>query len=172
MIQSLDQLCEILEAPKRLVSLGSWRTHDRQYRITAALESDGLTIAGISFMACASRERPDERISITLQAEIRRKPMAFARIDWRGSPHDNNHKWCGDRQFLGAGRTHFHDTALHSHIDFSELFSGDYNLPIAESIMPEPSSFDKLLVITRDLLHIENITEVPVPPWSPRASFI
>lgn len=167
-MRTLDDLCSVLVAPKRLVSITEWKRVHAQLRLGAALEVDGIVVAGISFLAVVLAEYPDENMTLLLQAEIRQKPRPFARIDWRGGPHPNKKPQCGAMRFIDAGRSHFHDTHLHRHIDFDELFFGDLNLPAATRIDPEPPDLKELLALSSVLLHIENLTEIPIPPWQPR----
>lgn len=167
-MQSLDDLCSVLEAPKRLVAIREWKRVHAQLRLGAALEVDGIVVAGISFLAAVLAEYPDENVTLLLQAEIKQKPRPFARIDWRGGPHPNKKPQCGAMRFIDAGRTHFHDTRLHRNIDFEELFLSDLNLPVATPIAPEPPTLKELLALSSALLHIENLTEIPIPPWQPR----
>lgn len=167
-MRTLDDLCGVLEAPKRLVAIAEWKRVNTQLRLGAALEVDGIVTAGVSFLATVLAEHPDENVTLLLQAEIKQKPRPFARIDWRGSPHPNTKPQCGAMRFTDVGRTHFHDTRLHRHIDFDELFLGNLNLPAASPIDPEPPALKELLALSASLLHIENLTEIPTPPWQPR----
>jgi hypothetical protein len=168
-LRTLDDLCSVLEAPKRLVAVRDWKRVHAQLRLGAALELDGVVAAGISFLVTVQAEYPDENVTLLLQAEIKQKPCPFARIDWRGGPHPNLRPQCGEMRFIDAGRTHFHNTALHRHIDFDELFLGKLNLPVASAIEPEPADWQELLALSSALLHIENLTETPTPPWQPRS---
>lgn len=169
---TLDDLCSILTTSKRLVAASNWRPTHSQLRLAGALEADGVVIRGVSFMAVVLPERPDEKVALLLQAEIERKPRAFARVDWRGAPHGNLHRQCRGMRLIDAGRTHFHDPCLHAHFDFNELFLTKLDLPVAAPIEPEPPGFHELLALSADLLHIENLTELPIPPWQPRTSLI
>lgn len=169
---TLDGLCSILKTPKRIVSLGEWTPVHGQLRLSASLETDVAVIQGVSFMAVVQAERPDEKIALNLYADIERKPRPFARVDWRSLPHENLSRLCGEMRFVGAGRTHFHDPHLHRHIDFDELFLTKLNLPVAALIDPEPPDFHELLALSADLLHIENLTELHIPPWQTQTSFI
>ncbi|AXQ93180.1 hypothetical protein LV780_04760 [Cereibacter azotoformans] len=169
---TVDELCSILGERKRLVGVGRWTKVHAQLRLTAAVEVDGATLPGITFMAATNFARPDEAVALQLKAEIKQKPRPFARVDWRGSPHGNLTHHCARMKYIDAGRTHFHDTNLHRHIGFDELFLGRLNLPVAAPITPEPTTYQDLLALSADLLHIDNLTSISIPPWQPPTFFI
>lgn len=169
---TVDELCRVLGQTKRLVGIGRWTRVHAQLRLTAAVEVDGSTLPGITFMASTNFARPDEAVALQLQAEIKQKPRPFARVDWRGSVHGNLTPHCGGMRYDDAGRTHFHDTNLHRHIGFDELFLMRLNLPVAAAIHPEPTTFHELLALSGDLLHIDNLISIPIPPWQPPTFFI
>lgn len=167
-MHSLFELCALLKAPKRLVSLRDWKRVNAQLRLAAALEIDGIVPAGLSFEATVAAEYSDENVTLMLHAFIKQKPRPFARIDWLTKAHPNVHRYCGPLRYVDAGRSHFHDTKLHVDIDFDELFLGKLNLPCARALDPDPPDFKELLVISSQLLHIENLQEIQTPPWQPR----
>lgn len=134
-------------------------------RLSANLEADGITLQGLTLLAQCHAERPDEQVSLNILAEMKPRPRCVARVDWRGLGHGNGHRLCGEHRFTDAGRTHFHDPELHRGIDFAELFGSGNGPPIALPIQPEPATFNDLLARAADLLHIQNLTDMPVPPW-------
>lgn len=177
--RDIGDLCTILSAEKSLVLTGGWsldsRTSKRrapELRLTAAIQMDGIAVRGLSFAARCNSERMDECVSLNLLTEWGLKPRCFARIDWRGGIHQNSHKVCDDLQFTDAGRTHFHDTSLHRHVDIPTLFGSKWDLPIARPISPDPETFRQLLEISSTLMHIVNLKEIADPPWRPRSSFL
>ena len=70
-MRTLDDLCGVLQAPKRLVAIAEWKRVNTQLRLGAALEVDGIVTAGISFLATVLAEYPDENVTLLLQAEIK-----------------------------------------------------------------------------------------------------
>lgn len=164
-VNSIEDLCKAVAAPKRILAFPEWRRNGISLRLKANLEVDGIVLQGVTFLAQCNAERPDEQVTLNILAEIKPKERCIARIDWRGLGHGNRDHLCGGYKFTDAGRTHFHDPALHRGIDFAELFDGENNLPIALPIHPEPDSFNDLLARAADLLHIQNLTDMPVPPW-------
>lgn len=105
---------------------------------------------------------------VVLLAELKRKAHAIARIDINGQRHENRLAVCGEMQFADAGCTHFHDTKLHIGIPIEQLFSGNWDLPIARPIGDMPKDFCKAMEKCGELLHIENLKEVEEPQWQPR----
>lgn len=169
---SVEQLCQWLRAPKRLVGTLDWVRTNSTERIAAAIELDGVVTQGLSFRMTCVPDFPDEHVAIVLLTETIAKPRPFARIDWRGGPHGNTNRLCGDVRHVDAGRTHFHDPGLHRHIEIADLLGPDMDLPAAKALYQEPLSFNDLLVAASDLLHIENLNDIPIPPWSPRTSLL
>lgn len=171
-MNSVKEMCSAVTAPKRILSFPIWKHVNDVLRLTASMEADGVVMQGLTFMAQCNPELPDERVFLGILAEIKRKPRCIARVDWRALGHGNSHRLCGEHRFLDAGRTHFHDPELHHGFDFAELFDGKNDLPVALPIQPEPATFNDLLARAADLLHIQNLTDMPVPRWEPRTSFI
>lgn len=172
LFNSVDELRDMLLAPKRLIKPHGWKTKRAMLVMASAIEIDGIGAQGIEFLASCNSEREEEQVSFILLASIGLKLMPFARVDWRGQPHSNKEGATEEHRFKDAGRTHFHDTELHMHFNFSKLFNGKNNLPVAREITPEPSNFAELLEKAGELLHIENLSEIETPPWAPRTSFI
>lgn len=168
---SVDELCQHLAAPKQLVGTLDWKRVNSTERIATAIEIEGVLTRGLGFRITCNAARPDEQVAVVLLIDYRSKPRPFARIDWRGQGHENTNRLCAEHRFCDAGRTHFHDPELHRHIEIAELFSPRLDLPVARALHTEPKSFDLLLATAADLLHIENLREIPIPPWSPQASF-
>ncbi|MFA8385414.1 MAG: hypothetical protein ACEPO2_07300 [Pelagibaca sp.] len=165
--KDLGELVKVLEAPKRLSGLGKWKPINQKAETGAGLEIRGVVEIGVSFRAQCNPALPEENVSLMLFTETEARPRCFSRIDWRGSKHDNTNKALTGKYWgQSAGRTHFHDPRLHLHIDFKTLFATPgVDLPIATEILPEPSSFQLLLAESAILLRIDNLGELPDPPW-------
>lgn len=166
---TIDDLCQRLEDQKTLVGTLDWKLVNSSRRIGTAVQIERVIAQGLSFCIVCYPELPDEQVSIVLMAEIGFKPRPFARIDWRGNGHENRRSECGALQYSDAGRTHFHDPRLHRHLTMEQLFSGRLDLPVATKIDPEPASFQGLTAVASEILRIQNLNDIPVPPWSPRA---
>ncbi len=169
---SIQDLIEVLERPKRLVSR-TWVAPDklieRYFKLKTALVSDSATLAGVTMEVRCRSEGFELPSTIVLMAEIRTKSRAIARIDINGPPHSNAKDVCGELRHNDAGPTHFHDTRLHRMIPFEALFDGTYgDLPIARPIDDMPSEFSKAMEKCGNLLHIEDLGEVEEPQWQPK----
>ncbi len=167
---TVDDLCAVLDSRKRLIGPLDWILLNQTRRVAAALEISGVVAPGVGFRMTCYPDLPDEKVAVILLAEIKRKPRPFARIDWRGQAHENRHSAAGSFLYTDAGRTHFHDPNLHHGFSIDELFGAKLDLPVARKIEPEPANYEELLAASSDLLHIENLKDIPVPPWSPQAS--
>lgn len=171
-MKSLEDICAAVNAPKRVLAFSSWKPVNDTLRLTGSLEADGFIMSGVTFMAMCAPERPDERMALNLLAEIKLRPRCIARVDWRGLGHGNTLAGCGPHRFVDAGRTHFHDPELHHLFGFDELFDRGYDLPVALPLDPIPDNLDDLLAQAGELLHIQNLKDMPVPPWEPRTTLI
>lgn len=169
-MKNLQDICAAVNAPKRILAFSPWKPVNDTLRITGNLEADGVIMGGVTFMAMCAPERPDERMAINLLAEIKQKPRCIARVDWRGLGHGNTLAGCVPYRFVDAGRTHFHDPELHRLFGFDELFGEGIDLPVALPLDPIPDNFNDLLAQAGVLLHIENLKDMPVPPWEPRTT--
>lgn len=169
-MKSIAEMCKAVATPKRILKFEPWTPVNNTLRLSANFEHQGVIMPGLTFMAMCLPERPDEQVSICIMAEIMRKSRCIARVDWRGAQHVNRKEECGQYRFLDAGRTHFHDPDIHHAFDFDELFTKPNDLPAALPIDPPPESFEELLARGGDLLHIDNLKDMPVPKWEPRAS--
>lgn len=167
---TVDDLCQAVAVEKRLFGTLDWVLVNQTRRIGTTLEINGIIAQGLGFRITCCPDLPDEKVAIVLLFEIKSKPRPFARIDWRGQVHENRHAASGDLLYHDAGRTHFHSPEFHRSMTIDDLFTRPLDLPVARQIVPEPSSFEELLAEAAELLHIENLRDIPVPPWSPRAS--
>lgn len=167
---TVNDLCQSLAMQKRLVGVLDWALINQTRRLASTLEISGVIAQGLSFRMTCYPDLPDEKVAVILLVEIKSKPRPFARIDWRGQIHENRHVAAGNLLYTDAGRTHFHDPRLHLTMSMDDLFGGKVDLPVAQRIDPEPTSFEDLLSVASDLLHIENMKDIPVPPWSLPAS--
>lgn len=169
----MTDLIGILEADKSLSAITGWRPVNQKNELSAGIEIDAVIQQGVSFRANCRPHLPDESVSLLLLAEIKGKPRPFARVDWRGSEHNNhNRALCAAYWGQAAGRTHFHDPRDHLHIEMAVLFGGGEDLPIARAIAPEPQNFHDLLATSATLLNINNLTKLPAPPWPRTPSFL
>jgi len=175
-VRTVEQLIDVLDARKRLIAVTIWKpiAHKDKGEASAAIEIEGVTEAGLTFRGKCHPERPDEKVSLLLLTETAKKPRAFARIDWRGPQHDNAARlFCGPHYGINAGRTHFHDLRLNRHLDHATLFDTEsVDLPVALRIDPEPASYRDLLQTASFLLNIDNLIDLPEPPWPTSAPLL
>jgi hypothetical protein len=171
---STQDLIDVLERPKLLVMPCRWllpdhKSGERQVRLKGALLDGIATLRGVSLSIGCNQDGFELPMHLTLLAEFKGKPRAFARIDINSSPHVNRHVACGELQLMDAGPTHFHDTLLHQNIPIDKLFSPDFGaLPIARPISDMPTDFRNAMEKCGEILHIDNLTEIEEPQWQPR----
>lgn len=174
MVKSLSEMIDTLEKTKSLSSICDWQKSQQKSEIGSAIEIAGIIEEGIAFRANCKPNLPEECVTILLLAETKKRQRAFARIDWRGQRHINtNKKLCASYWGDDAGRSHFHDPRLHAHIDDEVLFDTQHiDLPIAQKLDYEPKDFNQLLEYSAKILKIENLTDLPYPPWPTTPSFL
>lgn len=163
----------MLERPKRLVLPCIWTEPQalgqRKLRLRTALQTQNVAIRGVALEIGCYAEGFDLPSSVILLAEILGKLRAIARIDVNGPSHPNTHAYCGTWHQEKAGNTHFHDTRLHSHIPFTDLFDDKrIDLPVARPINDMPTEFSKAMEKCGELMHIENLADIEEPKWQPR----
>lgn len=161
-----DRIRWALEAPKAVHLPVQWveRSRAQSLELRASLLIGGILEQGFSLgLRCASN-RPDERLSISLFAEVNFKPVPFARLDWRGSLHINRHDLCGKLRLSDVGTSHFHDPRLCANPARISEFLAD-NLSAAVALDPEPVDYAGLLETASVLLNIHNLASLPIPPW-------
>lgn len=157
-----------LDMDKEAIFSGNWVTQPKSSLIIrVALKNQDVVIQGINLFVKCNQKRPDEQVSLGLTIEGASKPYCFARVDWRAAgSHPNTSALCGDYFLFDAGRTHYHNPKLiPSEADVMEHLTS--NLPIAISVEPQPKNFADLMRSCAKLLHVNNLTEIPIPPWQP-----
>ncbi len=173
LFSSVAELITVLKRPKRLVLPCLWTepqaAGQRKLRLRTALQTQNTAIRGVALEISCSAEGFDLSCSVILMAEILGKLRAIARIDMNGPSHPNTHAYCGSWQHTDAGKTHFHDTSLHSHIPFTDLFDDKrIDLPVAQPINDMPINFSKAMEKCGELMHIENLADIEEPKWQPQ----
>ena len=172
LFSSVDDLVAVLLRPKRLIAPSTWispgKPGQRGFKLRASLGDGASALRGVGLEIGCHVESFRLPAHITLLAEFKSRARAMARIDIKGSPHENRHAVCRSWQFVSAGRTHFHDTALHVALTIEQLFSGDWDLPVARPIDDMPEDFSGAMERCGELLHIENLREVEEPQWQPQ----
>jgi hypothetical protein len=167
---SSSDVFDLLRQRKKVALGTSWvTTRNGSLEFRAALTDGQIALEGVSLFMNCLKVRPDEQVTVGLTIEGARKPYCCARVDWREiTSHPNANALCGDLQFVDAGRTHFHNPEL---IPNDERFIEHLkaNLPIAVAINTPIRSFSDLVDCCKRLLNIENLEEIPSPPWQQQA---
>lgn len=170
---SVTELITVLERPKRLVLPCLWTepqtASQRKLRLRATLQTQNAAIRGVTLEIGCYAEGFGLPCSVVLMAQILGKFRAIARIDMNGPSHLNTHAYCEQWQHTDAGKTHFHDTRLHRHIPFTDLFDDKrIDLPVARPINDMPTEFSKAMEKCGELMHIENLADIEEPKWQPQ----
>jgi len=172
LFSSVEDLVAILERPKRLVTPCLWvapgKNGQRGLKLKASLRDETAALRGVAIEIGCSAEGFDLPIHVVLLADFRNKPRAMARIDINGPTHVNRYAICAEWLHQDAGATHFHDTRLHRKLTVEELFSGNWDLPVARPLGDIPKDFCDAMEKCGELLHIENLSEIEEPQWQPR----
>jgi hypothetical protein len=163
-----DHAVALLRLPKRAVIASEWSGKPRRgaIRFAAALVADEVVLRGLNLRLECNAAWADQNVSVSLLLDVDDTLIRpIARVDWRDRPHVNRHPLAGPHVNLDAGPTHYHDPSLCADPSrMLEYLHPDNNLPAARPI-PDPSSFRELMEAASVLLNIQNLPQVPEPPW-------
>lgn len=172
---SLADLEAILTAPKRLVGTLAWkpqhdgkgpRPRNARTKLTASLESVGVTLEGVRFIAAASVFEPGRKVSMHLAAFFGGKHRPFARIDWRDTPHTNRRNPSSPLFMTSPGETHIHRLVDNAFLGWPGIVASADDLPEAAAT-PPLEYFRNLVAYVSTEFAIENADQIGEPPWEP-----
>ncbi len=159
-------LRELFEANKILASNPKWiATDSTWFDLEAPLDIDGVTIEGLELRAGAGQSLPDRAVRFHLQYHPARSPcIPLCRIEWRPvSPHTNPNQGPEHLRLLRIVGSHIHGFEM-NYLEDEGRMRGK-NLPIAEPIDPDPSSFRDLVDVVAAEFRINGMEQIEPPPW-------
>lgn len=134
----------------------------------APLTLGGVTVGSFSLRGICNKHRIDRDVLFQLEVGIpgQRSRLPLTRIEWR--PNSDTHKNPGAngttaKLIFGS---HHHTNAANWLEDQGRMREG--NLPWAEVIEPDPSSYIEFLDLVRVRFRINGITDILVPNWEPK----
>jgi hypothetical protein len=136
----------------------------------APLEVDGVTIAGLALRGVCYEHRPDEAVTLQVEAAMAglRTRVPLMRLDWR--PPTGGHKNPRRGPDLHIGRyiigSHIHPFELNWLASAEVMRTG--NLPFATAVKPDPDTFPEVLDLAGSMFRISNIKLIEAPSWSRR----
>jgi hypothetical protein len=163
-------------APKRLAVEPIWKSQPHKstslLRLVAALEIDGVAQEGLYLHGRTLQRTAARDLTFSLYYEYAHVGHNLTRVDWRPKrPHTDTIGGINERKsFAGSNWHSFDDNAAYG---LSALQSGiQGNLPRAVPLDPDPPNVKALLQIIKHLMNIENIEEIPDPPWDTQGSLL
>jgi hypothetical protein len=136
--------------------------------IFAPLEVGGVTVSGFALRGICSKLRIDRDVLFQLEIGIpgKRTRLPLARLEWR--PHSPTHKnpaTGGEPSCLIFG-SHHHTHEANWLEQEGRMREG--NLPFAESLNPDPSTYQDFLDLVRIRFRINGINNIMMPVWEPK----
>jgi hypothetical protein len=160
-------LRELVEAPKSLPVRPEWEAPDSTwFCLNASLDlASGETVQGLELRGGACQSLPDRAVRFQLQHyPTRGQCVPLVRIEWRPlAPHTNPANCASHLQMQRIVGSHIHGFDMNWLTDLDRLRTG--NLPVAEALSVDPSSFQDLLVIVGKELRITGLDRIEPPPW-------
>jgi hypothetical protein len=167
-----NHLPPLITTTKTLASTPKWQEHEDQFRLSVALDIDGVTQMGLKLLGRCSRDYPDQNVTFQIEylfKSFRTAPVA--RIDWRPlSPHTNRNIGPAEWRMVRIDGSHVHpfqenyDWMVGDNVPLADYMK----LPIAIPLVAEPNSVTALVTVVGGWFNIEGVEAIPVPPWEPR----
>jgi hypothetical protein len=163
----LLRLSAILVAGKTLTTQVRWVDTHGDLRFTATLDSEGVTVEGLTLFGRASASLPGTAVTFGLRwAKTPGRYDHFDRLDWKPS-HVHNNKGLGapEWRFRPFQTSHHHSLVLNAATEVGLLNAMADNLPVAEPVIPEPANWEAILALVGERWNITDLINVPYPPW-------
>lgn len=159
----------LVRAEKRIPGNVQWVLRDpRWLALTASVDIDGVTVAGLSIRGKALLSYPEGAVTLQLQFQAARgKAQHLVRAEWKPiKPHTNSGRGPADWRFKSIPGSHIHrfdDNYLeHEH----RMYAG-----AQQSAVPLPEivdSYERFLEFCGKEFRVNNMDVLPAPPWQPR----
>jgi hypothetical protein len=160
-------LRELVEAPKTLPVRPAWvATDSTWFDLNASLDlSSGETVQGLELRGGACQSLPERAVRFILQHyPAKGQCVGLVRIEWRPlAAHTNPANCAPDLSMRRITGSHIHGFDMNWLPDLDRLRTG--NLPVAEPLSVDPSSFQELLVVVGKELRIAGLEKIEPPPW-------
>ena len=159
-------LDEIHAANKALSVAGQWvEAANQRLYFVVPLEIDEATLEGLVLRGRAVKDRPDEEVMFQLEfPQPSRRDRGIDRIDWRPlHTHNNLGRGPDELRFMPQVNSHHHAFDLNWLAAEARMLTS--NLPLARPIEPDLKSFDDLLAFIKKSFRINDIGQIPPPPW-------
>jgi hypothetical protein len=167
-----NRLPLLIAATKTLASSPKWQEHDDQFRLTVALDIDGVTQMGLRLLGRCSRDYADQNLTFQIEYQFMgiNKPAPVTRIDWRPiSFHQNLNIGPIEWQLAKFDGSHIHP--FQENFDWM-IGNGQplvdnikKNLPIAVPLEIDPSDVAAMVAFMGEAFNINGVNAIPAPPW-------
>jgi hypothetical protein len=156
------------DADKQLVSGPTWQAAGQELELIAYIDVGGITSPDVRLRAMAELHYPDARVLLQIErTEGAGNLRPLARIEWRPARGHTNRR-LGPNKRLHYKRipgSHVHGFKMNWNATAGEPWGP--NLPIADEPQQDLNSYMALLATASVEFRIQNMADVPAPPWEP-----
>jgi hypothetical protein len=157
----------LVEAPKILPVRPAWEKPDSTwFCLNASLDlASGETVQGLELRGGAHQSLPDRAVRFQLQYyPAKGQCVPLVRVEWRPlTPHTNPANCAPELSLARVEGSHVHGFDMNWLTDLDRMRTG--NLPVAQALSTDPSSFKDLLVVLAKELRINGLDKIEPPPW-------
>ena len=141
-------------------------TDSTWFDLNASLDlASGETVQGLELRGGAGQSLPDRAVRFQLQYyPAKGQCVPLVRVEWRPlTAHTNPSNCAAHLKMQRIVGSHVHGFEMNWLTEMDRLRTG--NLPVAEALSVDPSSFQELLVVVGKELRITGLEKIEPPPW-------
>jgi hypothetical protein len=163
-----DPVAFFADSNKQLVEGATWEVFGQELRLMAFVDVGGLVSRDVVVRGMAELYYPDARV--ILQVERTEGPgnlRPLSRIEWRPVRGHTNKKLGSNRRlhYKQITGTHCHGFTMNWNASLGEPWAP--NVPIADAPPQDLDSYAALLAFASVEFRIQNMADLPAPPWEP-----
>ena len=155
----------LFRATKTIPVKPHWDSTDSTwFRLTGSLDIDGVTIGGLELRGQALRSVPDRAVCFQLQHfPAKGTTMVLSRVEWHPVRPHTNPKAGPDHLQLQR----FHCSHIHRFEDnwLPKQDRTRAGIKVAEPLVPDPTTFQELLMLVGKEFNISGIDKIEAPSW-------
>lgn len=153
---------------KQLVGGAAWEAVGQELRLIAFIDVGGVTSSDVVLRGVAELYHADGRVLLQIErTEGAGNMRPLSRIEWRPVRGHTNKRLGPNKRlhYKQINGSHVHGFAMNWNAALAEPWSP--NLPIADAPPQDLDSYAALLAFAGVEFRIENMADLPAPPWEP-----